>query len=358
MRMRDEVKFISVDMGNSAAKVCELGPDGRIRNKIYPNIAGEAKKLKFPPGGEDDNCLSVKVLTANEPEYREEFFIGKLAQRELQDNADQDTDRNKAESYGINIITPTILGLHSNDIPMVLCTGATFQDFSDQSPRLKDKLTGRHKVWFRYGTHANDSVDAHVIKTYTFPQLGAGLIGMLRDDQGRPRRDDWDNKTVLGLDFGHGQVHYGILQNMEFIQSSCKSTDFGCAGIVSAVQDYLNTKYYVCASIPQLQEAVERGYYMQHNQKIDLTEVIDEAQNEIMDQLYRALTNPKNISKALFDSINEVVIMGGRGAKMVPFVGSRFEHIKPEVSQNYLEENARGMLLIAQDKWRIENGLR
>jgi hypothetical protein len=345
-------------MGNSAAKVCEFGPDSRIRFSTIPNIAGPAKSLKFPPGGLDDNILSIKVQSADESEHREEFFVGKLAQRELQENADQDIDRNKAESYGINVITPTILALHSEDIPMVLCTGATFQDFADQSPRLKEKLTQRHKVWFRYGTHAGQSVEAHVIRTHTFPQLGAGLIGMLRDDSGKQRREDWDNKTVLGLDFGHGQVHFGILQNLEFIQSSCHSTDFGCARIISAVQDYLNAApYYVNATIPQLQEAVERGYYMQHNNKIDLSEVIGDAQMEIMEQLYRAITNPKNISKALFDSINEVVIMGGRAAMMAPYVGAKLG-MKPEISKNYLEENARGMLLIAQDKWRIENGLR
>ncbi len=354
--MKEEVKFISVDMGNSAAKICEFGKDGRIEFSTIPNIAGPACSLKFPPSGSDDNILSVKVQTAEEPEHREEYFVGKLAQRELQENADQDTDRNKAESYGINIITPTILALHSTGTPMVLCTGATFQDFADQSPRLKQRLTQRHKVLFRYGTHAGQTVDANVTSTYTFPQLGAGLIGMLRDDQGRPRRDDWDNKTVLGLDFGHGQVHFGIMQNLEFIQSSCHSTDFGCARIISAVQDYLNAApYYVNATIPQLQEAVERGYYLQHNNKIDLSEIIEAAQAEIMEQLYRALSNPKNISKALFDSINEIVIMGGRAVLMAPYVGAKLG-MKPEISRNYLVENARGMLLIAQDKWRAENG--
>ena len=281
-----------------------------------------------------------------------------MAKRESQENADQDTDRNKAASFGINVITPTILSLLSKGSPVVLCAGATFEDFIDQSPKLKEKLTRKHRVWFRYGSYANETVEVNVIQTYTFPQLGAGLIGMLQDDQGRPRRDDWTGKTVLGIDFGHGQTHFGILQNLEFAQSSCHSIDFGCSRIASSVQDYLNSApYYANATIPQLQEATEKGYYLQLNKKIDLTEVIDTAQDEIMSLLYKELTNPKKISKPLFDSINEIVIMGGRAELMAACVGSKFQ-MKPEIAKDSLTLNARGMLLTAVSKWRKENGIR
>ncbi len=53
-----------------------------------------------------------------------------------------------------------------------------------------------------------------------------------------------------------------------------------------------------------------------------------------MDQ-HRGLTNPKNISKALYDSNNEIVVMGGRVLLMAPYVGAKLG-MKPEISRNYL----------------------
>ena len=62
MKSEEEVKFLSIDMGNSAGKSAEFGPDGRIRHTTIPNIVGPAISFKMPPGGTDENILSVKVL--------------------------------------------------------------------------------------------------------------------------------------------------------------------------------------------------------------------------------------------------------------------------------------------------------
>lgn len=350
---QDDIRFIGVDAGNSAVKYAYFC-GGQIRYGFIPNVTGRAINLDIPPASPwDEEIISARVLSADEEEHRKEHFVGELARRQLQEYAGQDRSRNKADSDSINIILPAVLGLLDNEEPIVLGVGATLQDYAVQAPLLQKKLTRRHEVVFRYGSRAGQTIKPNVIKTYTYAQAAAGLISLLRTDEGRVRRTDWNDETIMAVDFGHGQINVAVMDRLQFVMAACFAMDYGFYRVVSAVQNYLNTKYYVTASIPQLQEAVERGYYLKNNSKIDLRQIIDSACEKLIDMVVNEIK--VHVPSMLLDRVSTIVAMGGGGKTMAQFVGSALPAMKLEVAENSLFANARGLLLIAREKWEKEN---
>lgn len=343
------MKFIGIDAGNSGCKYAYF-KDGQLVYGCIPNVTGKAIALDIPPTGIDERVLAVQVLSADEVEQRQPVFVGELAKQQLQEYAQQDRSRNKAESDAINLIVPTVLGLLWTGDKIALGIGATLQDYADQAPLLQKKLTKKHEIKFNLGSKVGRIVRPEVEATYTYAQAAAGLISLLKDDDGQIRRAEWANQTVIALDFGHGQVNVALMEKLQFIKKSCFSLDYGFYRIVLAVQNYLNAKpYYITATIPQLQNAVERGFFVWKGQQIDLTEVIDECCAKIVDLIYNevmALTSNA--------SVDTMVVMGGAASIMIPFIGARFGYT-PELAMNSMYANARGLLLIAKEKWEKEN---
>lgn len=184
----EEIQFLGIDPGNSACKYAYYC-GGQIRYGMVPNITGPAITLDIPPtSNHDENIISVKVLSADDEEHRQEHFVGELARQQLQEYAGQDRSRNKADSDSVNIILPAVLGLLDTEEQIVLGVGATLQDYAVQAPLLQKKLTRRHEVIFRYGSRAGQSIRPNVVKTYTYAQAAAGLVSLLRTDEGRVRR--------------------------------------------------------------------------------------------------------------------------------------------------------------------------
>lgn len=353
---QEDFKFIGVDAGNSAVKYAYFC-GGQIRFGMVPNITGRAIALDIPPASpRDEEIISVRVLSADDDEQRKEHFVGELARRQLQEYAGQDRSRNKADSDSVNIILPAVLGLRDTEEPIVLGVGATLQDYATQAPLLQKKLTRRHEIVFRYGSRAGQSIRPNVVKTYTYAQAAAGLISLLRTDEGRIRRTDWNDQTILAIDFGHGQINVAVMDRLQFVMAACFAMDYGFYRVVSAAQNYLNTKHYVTASIPQLQEAVEKGFYLKNNSKIDLRQPIDSACEKLTDKVVEEIK--VHVPSMLLDRVSTIVAMGGGGKTMAPFVGSAFPAMKLEIAENSLFANARGLLLVAREKWEKENALR
>ncbi len=344
------MKFIGIDAGNSGCKYAYF-KEGQLVYGCIPNITGKAITLDIPPSGIDERLLAVEILSADEAEERQPVFVGELARQQLQEYAQQDRSRNKAESDAIKLIVPAVLGLLGDEAKIVLGIGATLQDYADQAPLLQKNLTRRHEVKFNLGSKAGKILRPEVTATYTYAQAAAGLISLLKDDYGQIRRVELANQTVLALDFGHGQVNVALMDKLQFIKKACFSVDYGFYRIISAVQNYLNAKpYYITATIPQLQTAVEKGFFIWKGQQIDLTEVIEESCAKIVELIYNeVMVHTNNLN------IDTLVVMGGAATIMTPFVGSRFGYI-PELALDSMYANARGLLLIAKEKWEKENG--
>lgn len=354
MQRNKDFNFIGIDPGNNGVKYAYLS-SGQIKYGFIPNVTGPAIPLDYPPIGKDEDILSVEILSAEDPAQTKPTFCGELARTQLQEHADQDRDRNKAETDAVNIICPAVFGLLDNDQPIVVGVGATLQDYATQAPLLQAKLTKQHTVEFHYGSLAGHIVSPEVIRTYTYGQAAAGLVGMIKNDAGDIIRADWENEVVLGLDFGHGQINWAVMDHLQIIRAACYSVDYGFYRVGTAVQSFLNAApYYITATIPQLREAIEQGYYFKNGSKIDLSSVTGEACAQIMDMTYREMKN--RISSVLWDRISRIVCMGGAAEPMAPFVGSRLG-MKPEIAENSTFTNARALLFIAIEKWGVENEL-
>lgn len=337
------VEFIGVDLGNSAGKIAFFRGN-RVECHRVPNIMGEAIPLDSAPLGADDEVLCVSVNGS------EEYFLGKLADDQLQDRALQDRDRDKANSSELQYLLPALLGLYSTGKPVVLGIGTTIKDFANQAPELVKKLKGKFQVTYRYGSMAGKTVCIEVVDVVPFPQTVSGLIGLMKDDQGRVIRADWNGRTVLGLDFGGGQVNGALVKELTPLKQYSFSTDFGCYRIMGAIQDMLNAApHFLSPSVPQLQKALEQEWYPFENRKINLEECIDNATAELVKMTVRDIKD--KIPDSVRVSINDIVLLGGRADKFAAFVGVHFPNYRVEIAQSAVFANARGLLLIAKESW-------
>jgi hypothetical protein len=346
--------FVGCDAGNSEAKIAYFA--GReVKLVSIPNINGPAFQLSDPPAGPDEKIISANVLSSDDEEIQDSFyFIGELARLQLQSDAEQDRDRDKANSDAANLIIPAVLGLFGNE-KIVLALGATLTDHDRQAPFLIQKLTGKHQVAYQYGTLSGQIVQPEVLKTYTFGQCIAGLTGLITSEI--ISAEQWLDTTVMGLDFGHGQINIGVLQGLKKVERASFSLDYGFYEIYSAIQDYLNAApYYVTLTIPELQEVIEKGYYLKQGKKISIEKPMGEACNTLMDKAFREIKARivGRASQKLYDSISQIVIMGGAGPVMAPYVGSKYEtdiYIAPEAK--FI--NAIGLAHIAKNNWESEH---
>lgn len=350
---KDDIIFVGADPGNVALKLAFFRGDN-LYMRYIPNTNGPGINLTETPTGPDEKCLAVKVLSSENDSFRNQVhFIGDLAKRQLQADAEQDRDRNKVSSDSVNLITPAALGLFGNE-KLVLCMGATSSDYEQQAPLLQKKMTGKHKIYYQYGSFAGQVVEPEVLATYTYAQAVAGLFGLLYTK--RVSSNDWKNSTVMALDFGHGQLSVAVLENLDVVRRACFSLDFGFYQIAEAVQDYLNkAPYYVTATIPELQDVVEKGYYLKHGKEISVREIIDTATNNLMETAYREIrAKITKVSQKLYDQISTIVVMGGGGETMAPVVGSKYG-ISPLIAPDAVYINAIGLAWMAKRKWEKEH---
>lgn len=351
MRIED-FQFIGIDPGNSGAKVAVMR-DGKVKYYYIPNVTGPAITLHSIPKSRDEEVLSVEIQSAENWEDRKNIFVGELARQQLQENAIQDRDRYKVDSDSVNLIVPAVLGMLYDGRPIVLGIGSTPTDIVAQKPMLIYKLVRTHSIKFHFGSKAGKTIKPEVVKVYPYAQAAAGLFGIIHNHPAK--ESEWDNKTVLGFDFGHGQFSMAYMENLSPITRFCFSGDFGFYKVAEAVSDFLNKIHYVTATIPQLQKAVENGFYLKNNAKIDLTPIIGRACLELV-KLVKDLYISK-IPAVNRDQVNSIVNMGGGGETMVQFVRDKFG-MKPEIFSDSLYMNALGLLCIAIEKWSEENGAR
>jgi hypothetical protein len=355
-QIKDQPIFLGVDAGNSEAKVAYF-QGKELKLLSIPNVNGPAFNLSDAPVGSDEKVISANVLSSDDDEIRDNFyFIGDLARLQLQSDAEQDRDRDKANSDAANLIMPSILGLFGNE-KIVLALGATLTDHERQAPFLIQKMTGKHRIAYQYGTYGGRVVEPEVVRTYTFGQCVAGLMGLMQTGIVSPTQ--WMDTTVMGLDFGHGQINIGTLQGLQKVEKACFSLDYGFYEVDSAVQEYLNAApYYVTATIPEVQDVVERGFYMKQGKKISVDQPVADACNNLMDRAYREIKSRivARASQKLFDSISQIVIMGGAGPVMASFVGAKYgmdTFIAPE--SKFI--NAIGLAHIAKNNWEQDHGV-
>jgi hypothetical protein len=346
-----EMNFVGIDPGNSRCKYSfeeYIAGKKVIRSKDVPNVTGEAIELDVIPTGKEEDLLAVQIHSADDAEYRKPVFIGNLALSQLRDTANQDRDRDKAEGDGVNLIIPAILGMLYPDQEIVLGVGATLTDFKKQAPLLEQKLTREHVIEFLYGEKMGKTVKVNVVDTFIYPQAAAGLYSVMQADDGTIRRMDLAESNVLVIDGGHGQVNVALVQAMNPIKKACFATDDGFYKVVLDVQNYLNVEHYISTSIPQLQKAVEQGFYEKNNNRIDLQDVLGESCGKLVKMIYREVKS--KFDADLFNSINLILIMGGSAEILAPFIQAIF-NLPVEIAPKALHANSRGLLLIARENY-------
>ncbi len=346
------VNFVGFDPGNNGLKVAHYISPNKIGYKFIPNISSPAISLDIPPVGADEDVLAVEVLSADK-DFQKPVLLGNLALQQAQDKAEQDRQRDRSESVTVNQLVPAALGLlHEEGAPFVMTVGATLQDIREQKEKLIRKIEKKHRIKYLYGTKAGMLVEPYVVQCNTYPQAAAGLYSMLHNDDGSIRRVDWESKTVLALDIGHGQINVAIMQGMIFVKGSCFSRDFGNYRIVNAVKEYLNSApYYITATIPQLQKATELEHYLINGDKVNLREVIREESKETVDMIYREVR--EQLPASLYNQITDIVVMGGVAERFAPLIANKFG-LPTEKAKVSLYENARGYALHARRKWEEE----
>ena len=348
--MTEAVRFAGFDPGNSGLKVA-LWEGGRINYCFIPNLTGPDIEMVAYPKGDQLSTLGVEVLSAEDERYRERMLVGELALAQLQKDAYQDRSRAKALGDGVNVIVPAVLAALDDGRPWVIGVGATLKDVKSQAELIVQRLKRSHTVKFIYGPGARlDPVRTMVLDVSVYPQAAAGIYGMVRNDDDSICSEYADllDKNILGLDCGHGQWNGIVLQQMVPQTPSKFCLDEGYVRVVMAVREYLDRNFFIPATIPQLQKAVQDECFLINNKRIDLVAVVDRAITEIVEKAYREAR--ETIEPMVFAGLNEIWLLGGAASKLAPFVEARFDLPVNGVPAPLLA-NARGLMFFAKSEW-------
>jgi hypothetical protein len=338
-------RVIGIDPGNYATKYAYRDQDGRIVTGEIDNIAGPAFNLDAPPaGGEQADLLHVS-LTEPEDGYEGEWFLGRFALNQLQDQALQNRDRRRAETHAVNLIAPAALAMICQDREQItLGVSATIRDYSVEAPLLGERLRGRHPVTFHLGPLAGVTRGPHVLSVEPFPQAVATAFDELMGDDLKPRpvNFDWRARPITVINLGHGQINYAVLApKLQYVREAADSLDIGCWRVVEAIRDYLNGyPWYFPGTIPQLSQAMIDQYIMIDGERVDLKPVIEEVFSSLADRLFRAVNERAQV---LFRQ-TETVILGGAAARAASEVFQTKFKRQVVVGQDPKMADARGIL--------------
>lgn len=360
--MNQDVIFFGQDNGNSANKYAmfQPTPEGQdvIRVGAVPNVYSPAIRLTSDPTSpSDQDVLCVEVPGA--AEFQGEFFLGHLARVQRGESAYQDRSRDKANAANIQLFAPAILGMLAANQPIVLGIGAALSDYAKQGPAIERYMEGQHLIRYRYGKIAGER-QITVRRCYVYGQAIAAIYAHMfpQELHGKARLDAVD-KTILCIDFGHGQINAGMWHGRQVVRDASFSIDWGMWRIYEAVREMLDREYGLITTIPQLQTAIERRMYKSHEVDgggVDLSGYITEQAAILCEDAYRMIRDRmRAVNAAAWDAIDMVLLVGGGANLMADDIAVKFRQ-RPIVPADALYQNAIGLLMLARDKWGRENG--
>jgi len=334
---------IGIDVGFGFTKATD-GKDFLVFKSVY----GEAVDLQYKEdllsSPKNDEHLQIEI---NDTSY----FVGELAERQSSSRSFT-LDQNQFVSSSSKILVLAALSrlLHEPEQSIRLVVGLPIGHYRQYKEDLGKMLKG---------THAFSAIDAQekqtdfkvtVTDVRVLPQPIGTVMDRLLGTQGVPKSQRFATDKIGIIDVGFRTTDYTISDKGRYSERGSLTTRNGISKAFSKIGNKLKEACNIDIEIYRLFEAVDTGSIKIRGKAYDLKPITEKS----FKQLATAIAADANTVWADDWDIDAIMITGGGGAVLAPYIESQLEGVVIPIKQDldYRLHNVRGYYKFGLYTWR------
>ena len=334
---------IGIDVGFGFTKATD-GKDFLVFKSVY----GEAVDLQYKEdllsSPKNDEHLQIEI---NDTSY----FVGELAERQSSSRSFT-LDQNQFVSSSSKILVLAALSrlLHEPEQSIRLVVGLPIGHYRQYKNDLAEMLKGVHVFSAIDAQEKQTDFKVTVTDVRVLPQPIGTVMDRLLGTQGVPKSQRFATDKIGIIDVGFRTTDYTISDKGRYSERGSLTTRNGISKAFSKIGNKLKEACNIDIEIYRLFEAVDTGSIKIRGKAYDLKPITEKS----FKQLATAIAADANTVWADDWDIDAIMITGGGGAVLAPYIESQLEGVVIPIKQDldYRLHNVRGYYKFGLYTWR------
>jgi len=333
---------IGIDIGFGFTKATD-GKDFLVFKSVY----GEAVDLQFRENLLDisHNDEHIQIEIDDTP-----YFVGELAERQSSSRSFT-LDQNQFVSSSSKILAlAAISKLVIEPVQsMKLVVGLPIGHYSQYKKELAEMLKTTHEFKSIDGNGESRSLKITVTDVRVLPQPLGTVMDRLLSTQGIPKSQRFATDKIGIIDVGFRTTDYTISDKGRYSERGSLTTRNGISRAFNKIGSKLKEACNIDIEIYRLFEAVDTGNIKIRGKSYDLKGITGKS----FKQLATAIAADANTVWADDWDIDAIMITGGGGAVLAPYIQSQLEGVVIPIKQDldYRLHNVRGYYKFGLYTW-------
>jgi len=334
---------IGIDIGFGFTKATD-GKDFLVFKSVY----GEAAELQFRENllgkAKHDEHLQVEI---NETSY----FVGELAERQSSSRSFT-LDQNQFVSSSSKILALAALSklVHQPKQSIKLVVGLPIGHYRQYKDELAIMLKTTHTFTAVDADGKSTDFDITVSDVRVLPQPIGTVMDRLLGSNGTPKNQRFATDKIGVIDVGFRTTDYTISDKGRYSERGSLTTRNGISRAFTKIGAKLKEACNIDIEIYRLFEAVDSGNIKIRGKAYDLKSITEKS----FKQLATAIAADANTVWADDWDIDAIMITGGGGAVLAPYIESQLEGVVIPIQQDldYRLHNVRGYFKFGLYTWQ------
>ncbi len=334
---------IAIDIGFGFTKATD-GKDFLVFKSVY----GEAVDLQFREQllGESSHDEHIQIEIDETP-----YFVGELAERQSSSRSFT-LDQNQFISSSSKILALGALSklLHEPKQTINLVVGLPIGHYRQYKESLGKMLRGTHKFSSVQADGTTTDMQVTVEDVRVLPQPIGTVMDRLLSSAGVPKSQRFASDKIGIIDVGFRTTDYTISDKGRYSERGSLTTKNGISKAFAKIGTKLKEASNIDVEIYRLFEAVDSGSIKIRGKSYDLKPITEKA----FKQLATAIATDANTVWADDWDIDAIMITGGGGAVLAPYIEKQLEGVVIPIKQDldYRLHNVRGYYKFGLYTWR------
>jgi len=339
--------IIGIDIGFGFTKATD-GQDFLIFKSIFGEAVDFQIKENLLDTKTDDEHLQIEI---NDTSY----FVGELAERQSSSRTFT-LDQTQFISSSSKILALATLSKLIKDPskPVKLVVGLPIGHYKQYKDELAKMLLATHEFKTINAAGEATTLSIEVSDVRVLPQPIGTVMDRLLSRDGIPANKRFATDKIGIIDVGFRTTDYTISDKGRYSERGSLTTRNGISRAFTKIGNKLKDACGIEIEIYRLFEAVDTGSIKVRGKSYDLKKITDHA----FKQLASIIAADANQVWADDWDIDAIMITGGGGAVLAPYIKSELEGVVIPIEQDldYRLHNVRGYYKFGLYTWPLEKG--
>lgn len=302
------MEVIGLDIGFGFTKAT----NGK-RSMIFKSVYGEASDMQFreqllgPEGGEEH--LQIEIAGTS-------YFAGELAERQSVERFFTLDQAQFVRDFTKVLALVPLAHMVARQEQVKLVAGLPVSYYRRHKAEVVEILKGQHEVATVDASGERTETVIRINSVRVVPQPFGALMDLMLNDIGEVRDKRYLKEKVGVIDVGFRTTDFTIADATRYSERGSKTIDLGISKAFATIAAKLQESSGVNVELYRLYSAVDEGAIKIHGKRYDLKLITEHAFN----QLATRVANEANRLWANDWDIDKVLITGGGGAVLAPFI--------------------------------------